>query len=270
MELTLHHTTEYRYAEPASRVIQALRLWPAACAGQQVRRWQVSVNGRFLNPSATDGYANPVATSQLDGPVSVVRIEVNGVVTTHDTFGVLQGSAEPLPPEFFLYDTPLTQPDAAIRALVAEFDTPGDMVARLHALSHRVRDRVDYVPAQTDVATTAAEALASGAGVCQDHAHLLAACARSLGFPARYVSGYLCADGDGRAAASHAWTEVYVPALGWVGFDAANRLCPDERYVRIACGRDYRDAAPVRGMRHGGDTETLEVSVRIGQTQVAQ
>ena len=86
-----------------------------------------------------------------------------------------------------------------------------------------------------------------------------------MGFPARYVSGYLCSVGDAPAA-SHAWAEIFVADLGWVGFDAANRQSPDERYVRIACGRDYRDAAPVRGVRLGGIAETLEVTVSVAES----
>ncbi|MGI8560656.1 MAG: transglutaminase domain-containing protein, partial [Luteimonas sp.] len=84
----------------------------------------------------------------------------------------------------------------------------------------------------------------------------------------RYVSGYPCSAGE-EAAASHAWAEIFFDDLGWVGFDAANRQSPDERYVRIACGRHYRDAAPVRGVRLGGIAETLEVDVSIAEgTQV--
>jgi transglutaminase-like putative cysteine protease len=132
-----------------------------------------------------------------------------------------------------------------------------------------VRDRIDYLPETTTAETTAAEAFEARRGVCQDHAHVLAAAARAVGLPARYVSGYLCPLGE-EAAASHAWAELYIEDLGWVGFDAANRQCPDERYVRVACGRDYRDAAPVRGVRQGGIAETLEVDVSIGERAASQ
>ncbi|MGH8324759.1 MAG: transglutaminase-like domain-containing protein, partial [Steroidobacteraceae bacterium] len=106
----------------------------------------------------------------------------------------------------------------------------GDDLERLHRLCNGVRDHVDYLPNITDSETTAAEAFAHGAGVCQDHAHVMIAAARSLGYPARYVSGYLCPLDADMPAASHAWAEVFVDNLGWVGFDAANRQSPDERY----------------------------------------
>lgn len=265
MQLVIRHTTQYRYAEPALRVTQALRLWPAPSDAQRVREWRVEVDGRKLAPTATDGFGNPVATHTAEGMVTGVRIHVSGRVDTTDRQGVLGGSTEPLPPEFFLYGSSLTRLDDSIRELAAQTpDADGD-IDRLHKLSKLVRDRVDYVAQQTDAETTATEALARGAGVCQDHAHLLSAAARALGYPARYVSGYLCAGVEGGDAASHAWAEIHVADIGWIGFDAANRVCPDAHYVRIACGRDYRDAAPVRGLHHGGVSETLEVNVAISE-----
>ena len=270
MQLSIKHRTSYRYAEPAQRVSQAFRLWPAPCAGQRIRDWLVEVNGRRLQATCVDGFANPAATHTTEGLLDCIRIDVSGHVDTSNRHGVLGGSVETLPPELFLYETPLTAVNDAIRALASQAaDTQGD-VPRLHVLCNQVRDHLDYVPEQTDSQTTAIEALANGAGVCQDHAHVLSAAARTLGFPARYVSGYLCSGDEDMPAASHAWTEIFVRDLGWVGIDAANRMSPNEHYFRIACGRDYRDAAPVRGLHHGGIEETLEVSVRIVPTPIQQ
>ena len=267
MLLSIHHVTQYRYSHPAFRVIQALRLWPAVAPGLRVLQWQVAIDARKLRATGVDGFGNPVATHAIEGAVEGVRIDVHGQVETEDRQGVLGQGPEWLPPAFFCGETPLTQCDDAIRALAAQAEGDDGDLARLHRLCNGVRDRLDYVPGLTDARTTAGEALARGAGVCQDHAHLLAAAARALGYPARYVSGYLCAGAAGEEAASHAWTEIHVPDLGWVGFDAANRACPDEHYVRIACGRDYRDAAPVRGLHQGGGEETLEVSVQVQAAQ---
>ncbi len=266
MQLAIRHRTLYRYAEPALRVTQALRLWPAVVDGQRIIDWRVEVDDRRLKSITTDGFANPVATHTADGAVSEVRIEVVGLVDTSDRQGIVGGTVERLPTRFFLIETPLTRVDESIRSLAAEVPTAENDIARLHALCNHVRDRVDYIPGQTDAETTASEALAHGAGVCQDHAHLLTTAARVLGFPARYVSGYLCAGADSGEAASHAWAEIFVADVGWIGFDAANRICPNEFYVRIACGRDYHDAAPVRGVHQGGQTESLEVSVSISES----
>ena len=104
-----------------------------------------------------------------------------------------------------------------------------------------------------------------GSGVCQDHTHIFIAAARRLGFPARYVSGYLMLDRCAEQAASHAWAEAHVGGLGWVAFDVANGISADERYVRVATGRDYRDAMPVSGIRFGHAEERLAVQITVEQ-----
>lgn len=263
MKLHIDHQTQYRYDEPAHLIIQALRMWPSSGVGQVVRQWRVEVDGECLQPTCRDGFGNPVATHTIDSSVDSVRLSVHGEVETEDLHGVHGLGGDTLPPLFFLFPTALTEctPEIAELAQSAAGEG-GTEVERLHRLSNAVRDQVEYLAYQTDAETTAAEAFAAGVGVCQDHAHILIAAARSLDFPARYVSGYLCPMGES-AAASHAWAEIFVEHLGWVGFDAANRQSPDENYVRIACGRDYRDAAPVRGVRLGGVAETLDVEVSI-------
>ena len=133
-------------------------------------------------------------------------------------------------------------------------------------LASTVADAIAYRPGVTHAHTTAAEALALGEGVCQDHAHALIACANHRGIPARYVSGYLFADADGQAhEAAHAWAELHVAGLGWVGFDPANRCCPDARYIRLGSGFDAQDAAPIRGIARGGAGEDMDVTVAILQ-----
>ncbi|MEO5595901.1 MAG: transglutaminase family protein [Lysobacteraceae bacterium] len=268
--MAIAHSTRYAYAEAASRVTQILRLWPASCAGQEIVDWRVEVNGKRIAYTAIDGFDNPSATHTLDGPVEALTIAVHGTVNSEDRSGVLGERDEALAPDYFLYSTRLTEADDSIRGLAEGIGAADDEVTRMHRLMAAVRERLDYIPRQTTAETTAIDAIKRGAGVCQDHAHVLASAARSLGFPARYVSGYLSAGDDGAAAASHAWAEIYLSNLGWVGFDASNRVCPDERYVRIASGRDYRDAAPVRGVRLGGADETMEVTVQVREARDSQ
>ncbi|MCC6594105.1 MAG: transglutaminase family protein [Xanthomonadales bacterium] len=264
MQIVIDHATTYRYDQPALRVHQVLRLWPFPGVGQVIRDWRVDIDGRRIRPTSRDGFGNPVATHVLDHPVQALTLHVRAEVETLDRHGVVGHTEDSLPPAYFVHPTALTTADEAIVTLAhgAARGADGE-IARLHRLSAAVRARIAYRPQVTDVATPAAAALAAGAGVCQDHAHVLLAGARALGYPARYVSGYLCA-GEQHAAASHAWVEIFVAELGWIGFDAANHICPDERYVRVATGRDYRDAAPVRGVRVGGGSEGLEVVVRVG------
>lgn len=265
MQLHLTHHTRYRYGGAATLIVQALRMWPVASAGQRVRSWRVEVDGKPLLPTCNDGFGNPVATHTLDRAVESVQIVVRGLVETSNQQGVHRGELETLPAMFYQAGTALTECTPEIAELAASTVGTGNDIERLHRLCHGVRNRIDYLAEQTHAETTAAQALALGVGVCQDHAHVLISAARSLGYAARYVSGYLCPLDATASAASHAWAEIHVADLGWVGFDAANRQSPDERYVRIAIGRDYRDAAPVRGVRRGGTAETLEVQVQIAE-----
>lgn len=156
-----------------------------------------------------------------------------------------------------------------MRALVRELPAPSEdrLLDYLHALSARIRDGVTYETGKTQVGTTAEEAAASGHGVCQDHAHVFIGAARLAGIPARYVSGYLMMNDRIEQEATHAWAEAHIEGLGWVGFDISNGISPDPRYVRVATGRDYRDAAPVTGISFGGTEQVLTVDVAVEQQQ---
>jgi transglutaminase-like putative cysteine protease len=130
---------------------------------------------------------------------------------------------------------------------------------------HRIRAAISYETGVSHVGWTAEEALAAGHGVCQDMAHAFVAAARVLGVPARYVSGYLMMNDRVRQDATHAWAEAHVPDLGWVGFDPSNGISPDTRYVRVATGLDYAEAAPVAGLRTGEGAESMTVNVDVEQ-----
>jgi transglutaminase-like putative cysteine protease len=202
------------------------------------------------------------------GPLSDLAIHVEGLVETHDTGGVLRGADERFPPNLFLRATSLTHPTPAMatfaRALREE--TRGDALGFLHALLAQIAGHMTFDTDPTHPGTSAAEAFALGRGVCQDYAHIFIACARNAGVPARYVSGHLMrADGLAMQDAAHAWAEAHVDGLGWVGFDAANAICTTDAHVRVAVGLDYLGAAPVRGTRYGGGSETLGVAVHVDQ-----
>ena len=265
MRLRVRHHTTYRYEKPIAYAIQTLRLTPRSFDGLSVLSWRVAGETQRQLPSFVDGLGNVVHCHSSNRPHDRSSIMVEGEVETRDTDGIVRGAPEPLPPVFFQRSTSLTEPDPAIEALAAAAADQVAPIERLTRLMHEVRDRVDYRLGVTHVATTAAEALRTGAGVCQDHAHLFIAAARVLGFPARYVSGYLWAGGDGAYEASHAWAEANVDGIGWVGFDAANRTRPTAAYLRTAVGLDYWMAAPIRGVRRGNTEEALTVSVEVDQ-----
>jgi transglutaminase-like putative cysteine protease len=269
MRLLIRHETRYRYDAPVTRTLQTLRLTPRSHDGQEVLRWRVvPPAGASLAAAGEDGFGNIVDMLSLDRPHDALILLVEGEVVTRDTNGVVTGTEERFPPAFYLRPSPLAGTNAALIELAETAASGREPLALAHALMAAVHGRIAFRPGLTNAATTAAEALAAGIGVCQDHTHVFLACARYLGLPARYVSGYLLmADGSVEQAAGHAWAEAFIEGLGWVGFDAANGVCPTEHYVRVAVGLDYRDTAPVRGLRQGGGAEALEVVVRVGQSQ---
>jgi transglutaminase-like putative cysteine protease len=269
MLISIRHVTRYSYAEPVAYSIQSLRLTPSSFHGQRVIDWQVRVPGAGPPLTFKDGFGNVVNLITINAAHEGLTIKASGTVETQDCNGVVAGLPKTTPPRVYLKETSQTKPDAAIRALASSVEG-AELLGRLHALLGAVRDRVEYVPGATDVHTGAAEALADGKGVCQDHAHVFIAAARTLGVPARYVTGYLVLAEQSVSEAHHAWAEAWVEGLGWVGFDVANRICPTDRYVRLATGLDAAYAAPIVGSRRGGAAEKLDVSVEVQQQSAQQ
>jgi transglutaminase-like putative cysteine protease len=271
MRLAVRHATLYRFDAPARFVTQSLRLTPTSSASQRVLDWKLSAEGAEFGAGFVDGAGDTVTTMTVQGPAEAIEIVVEGRVDTADTTGVLRDHRETIAPRVYLRATPMTQSnrallDLGVRALGGAGN--GDDLARAHRLAGAVADAITYAPGSTHAHTSAAEALEQGLGVCQDHAHALIAVAHAAGLPARYVTGYLLTRSDGSdEEASHAWAEVHVAGLGWVGFDPANRCCPDERYVRLGSGRDAREAAPIRGVQRGGGTEAMDVAVTVAAQQ---
>ena len=243
-----------------------LRVTPSASSSQQILTWGITVQGGRSQLNYVDHHGNPVVLIELDGDQHQVGIEVQGEVETTDRLGVVGPHTGIAPLWLYLRNTRLTEPADGVERLLAGVGGARDAihdVGLFHDLAARVADQVAYQGGSTTSTSTAEEALAAGSGVCQDHAHIFTSAARELGAPARYVSGYLMmADTDDQAA-SHAWAEVHLPDLGWVGFDVSNGICPDERYVRVATGLDYRDAAPISGPPVGGGIEAMDVTVRV-------
>lgn len=317
MRLAVRHVTTYTYAVPRRRVLQSLRLNPSVFDGQRVVDWAITAPGAVLGAEFRDGAGDLTLTASHRRPVERIEIAVEGQVETQDLAGVLRGHRERVPPMVYFADRRVVRPDKALRDLARDAVkglAEGATLDRAHALSAAVADAVAYRPGTSDAETTAAEALAQGSGVCQDHAHVLIAAAQVLSIPARYVAGYLHSgtgpaggqvqvqaqggddDGQGQArqsqaqqgrstddaagpagdepavggdeagaeGASHAWAELHVEGLGWVGFDAANRCCPDARYIRLCSGFDADDAAPIRGLATAADGGAeLDVSVDV-------
>jgi transglutaminase-like putative cysteine protease len=266
MRIRIAHDTVYRYAEPARGLTQILRLTPRSHDGQHVRGWRIepSADGR-LRPDE-DSLGNILHVFSADGPVDEVTIRVVGEVETSETHGVIRGAVERLPDVFYLRESPLATADEAIQEFTADAvgDFTGDRLSGMHKLLNALNREVTFDTAPTNAATTAGEAFAMRRGVCQDLTHIFIAAARHLGMPARYVSGYFHrSDGVEEQEAGHAWAEVKVPDVGWIGFDATNGISVGEAHLRVAVGLDYLGAAPIRGSRYGGGSEKLAVHIKV-------
>lgn len=268
MRIRIWHDSIYRYSWPVTGVIQTLRLTPRNTDSQYIMNWRIEVSADCPLTCHVDAFGNRTHTLTADGPLDHLLVHVEGEAEIEDSNGVVKGTVEPFPPSLFLRETPLTQADEDICAYAREVagNAAQEPLPMLHALLDTLPQTIVFDTDPTHAHTTAAEAFALKRGVCQDISHIFIAAARSLGIPARYVSGYFHrADGANEQQAAHAWAEAYVDGLGWVGFDATNGMCPTDAYLRVAVGLDYLSAAPVRGSRIGGDGEGLDVRILIQQ-----
>lgn len=262
MRLKISHTTEYRYGEPVFYALQRLRITPLSGPGQRVIDWRIRLEGAVEEVGYHDEFGNRIDLVSTSGGQLLTRITAEGLVETTDLSGVTGPHTGFCPLWLYLRETSRTRPGRLLRDLARSLPAGTDL-EQMHALMAALHTAIDYRTGTTHTETTAEQAMEQGFGVCQDHAHAMVSVARLLGLPARYVSGYLFMDGVTEQVASHAWAEVMIKGLGWVGFDAANRICPDGRYVRLAVGLDYQGAAPVAGMRMGLAEEHLHVALTV-------
>jgi transglutaminase-like putative cysteine protease len=296
MRLHISHETVYRYERKVDHSVQQLRLTPRRETRQRTLQWRLQTPGR--RTEQPDAFGNLSHLLTVDEPLLELRLVVDGIVETEP--GCEDGRVDDeggLSPLVYLTATPLTSADAGITALAtkarlqeafadhalahpagdaaagagsAQRETPAARLERFHDLARGVREAVRYTPGATTVDLPAAAALARGEGVCQDHAHVFLACCRAAGLAARYVSGYLFT-GQAGDLASHAWVDVWMPGEDhrgyWMGLDVTHGIPAGHGHVRLAVGRDYLDAAPVRGIRRGGGSESLSVRVLVGQQQ---
>jgi len=266
MKLAIRHSTRYVFKEPVVHALQRLRLTPKETQGQKILEWEMLYENAKAELEYEDQNYNSVTLIAVEPNASEVTVTCRGKIETSDYAGVIGHHSGHLPLWSFLGQTDLTRPGPQMRALVRETGRPKEAsVDFLHQLSAQIAGMVTYGKGTTEVSTTAEEAAAAGEGVCQDHAHIFIGLARMLDIPARYVSGYLMMNDRIEQEASHAWAEAHIDGLGWVGFDISNGISPDPRYVRVATGRDYRDAAPVTGISFGTTAQVLTVDLEVEQ-----
>ncbi|MDH0745379.1 transglutaminase family protein [Pseudomonas sp. GD03842] len=256
MRLSISHETTYHYDDQVRASIQYLRMTPHDSERQQVLSWQLALPRPVR--AQVDPFGNILHVLTMDEPHEAIVIGARGQVDIDEKREAEHESQSSLP---FLRFTRLTEADEAMRAFAARETKKRTDRSALIDLMQALNQHIVYTPGATAVETSAAQAFANGAGVCQDHTHAFLACARSLGVPARYVSGYLYSDSSEHLS-SHAWAEAWLEDA-WYSFDVTNQLAIPERHLKLAVGLDYLDACPVRGMRRGGGCEQMHAKVVV-------
>ena len=300
MLLRVLHRTTYRYQSPVDMAQHMLHLSPVDTPTQQVRFHSLSIAPRPAARSQTrDVFGNLRTFFSQQAPHDTLVVQADSTVQTRVPQPLPEGApwrgmtwervrehfryrahAPYDPAGEFLFASPNVPRDDTFATWARPAFAPGaPLLVAARALMERVHTELTYETDSTEVSTPALQALAQGKGVCQDFAHIMIGCLRSVGLPARYVSGYLLTQpppGQPRLVgsdASHAWASVYVPELashacqGWFDLDPTNDRCglasPGEDYVRLAVGRDFADVSPLRGVLQGGGSHTLEVAVTV-------
>ena len=264
MRLLTQHTTRYKFGGPVRYGLQQLRKTPKSTPHQTVQSWETLIEGGKKELSIEDHHRNTVELISFESDTTELVITSQGVVELSDNGGILGPHLGPAPLWLYLKSTEATQARSGAKTLVRQAEGSSDL-DRLHDLSAKIRAAVTYKTGVSSPNWTAEDAISAGAGVCQDHTHIFLSCARTIGIPSRYVSGYLMLNDRTTQDAMHAWAEAHVDGLGWVGFDVSNGISPDQRYIRVATGLDYADAAPISGSKIGGDGEALQVEISVAQ-----
>mgnify|MGYP006266342049 CR=1 FL=1 len=265
MHLKIYHRTEYHYEQSVHHSIQELRLIPNSSNAQEVLKWKIYAPST-LNASI-DAFENQCHTFVMESNYSDMIIEAEGEIKTtgSNEFVDAQNAVSPY---YLLQQTDLTLPSNQMVDFFKK-DLPKDnSMESLLALSGVIREKIEYKPGATTFATPAQKSFELGAGVCQDYAHIMIGLCRHANIPARYVSGYLHVP-ELPNLASHAWVDVCLDISKgkWVSIDVTHFSTTDEKHVRLATGRDYASAAPIKGFRSGGGAEELQTRIMIQEVK---
>jgi transglutaminase-like putative cysteine protease len=281
---SIRHLTRFRYQRPVSESIMETRMHPRSDYSQHCLAFSLSVSPRCRVFSYRDHYGNNVQHFDIPGEHDQLVIVAESLVEQHmhmelpaflapDAWAALDALVaegdygEMLLPSTFALPTPALL-EMAQKLNVVRRDDPLQLV---HEINRSIYEYFEYVPRSTRVDSPIDEAIASRRGVCQDFAHTMIALLRQVGIPARYVSGYLYRSREDHDRstpdASHAWVEVLMPQLNWVGFDPTNDLIAYGRHIRTAVGRDYSDVPPTHGVFRGKAESELYVAVKVEASQ---
>lgn len=268
MKIEISHETTYNYSEVVPQLIQSLKLFPTKCKNQKIIDWNVFTNRGIIKDSHHDALGHKILNIFNKNLVGKQKIVSSGTILTKDFSGVMKGLQEKVNPLCFLRETELTKTCKKITRINSRIKKTNDKIELCHNLNLATFKSIKHVTGSTSTTTTAKKSIEQGEGVCQDFAHILICLARMNNLPARYINGFLLEDLNSQENSTHAWVEIFVEDLGWVGFDPSHNKCIDEKYVRISCGYDFLDASIIKGIKknfNGG--ETLNVKVLIKNCQ---
>lgn len=281
MRFLVFHRTRYVYRAPVRDSHNEVRLRPVTDDRSRLEFFLLKVHPPVRLRHFRDIWLNYVHYFDLAEPHADLTIEAQSRINTTSPYddgqplGVSFQAIEALSDEMmpsFLGNSRYIEVSPEIWRLGIDIrDGRHDVFGTAEAVMHHIFREWAYAPNTTTASTHMNEVMATRRGVCQDFAHVMIGICRSLGIPARYVSGYLYNGPDSYlrgAQASHAWCEVYVPGRGWFGLDPTNDTLADERHIKIATGRDYADAAPIAGYFDGppGATSALQVELEVRRT----
>ena len=263
MHLKIRHRTEYRYETPVRYSIQELRLTPPTAEGQHIDKWKINTPIKATN--SIDAFGNVCSVFVQEAPYTSMMIEAEGEVHTQDVFEFID-QPKAVSPYYLLQQTNLTEPTEEMLSHFSSSLPKRNSIDEVLKLASAVQNTITYVPGQTNFATTAVQSFTMKSGVCQDHAHIMLSLCRASNIPARYVSGYFFAE-ESPNLASHAWIDFCsdIEQGIWIGVDITHACLIDSRHIRLAIGRDYYSAAPVKGVRTGGGGEELSANISIQQ-----
>jgi transglutaminase-like putative cysteine protease len=277
---SIRHLTRFRYSQPISESIMETRMHPRSDSNQHCLNFSLSVSPRCRVFTYRDHLGNNIQHFDIPGDHTQLVVIAESVVEQQpvpdvprflslDAWSALDEMIdsgdywEMLLPSAFAVETPALI-DLATKLDVVRRDDPLMIV---HEINERLYNYFEYVPRSTRVDSPIDEAILSGKGVCQDFAHTMIALLRHVRIPARYVSGYIYRGRDdldrSTPDATHAWVDVLLPHLGWVGFDPTNNLIAHHRHIRTAIGRDYADVPPTHGVFRGKTDSELYVAVQV-------
>jgi transglutaminase-like putative cysteine protease len=293
-KLRVVHTTTYTYDRPVERSVHKLHLCPIHDWDQEVLSHELTITPTLATPPPAgdvavptneieDVFGNWVTTFELTTPYTALTLVADSLVELHDVdpFAFAKQKIRPTFPLACMpwqqamlapYLRPVELPDTQLQELydyamgfVKKNDQ--DLMETLFDVNLTLFRTYAYAPGSTNLSTTPYDVFVDKRGVCQDFANLFICLARLLGIPARYVCGYLYTGNDGahRATsdASHAWVQLYIPAIGWKGFDPTNGVLPELGHIRIGYGRSYRDVTPTSGTLYTMARETLSTAVTV-------